>query len=67
MNNGASNLKLGDRVRYVPAHAHGDTDDAACEDGIVTAFSATAHMVFVRFGRQAFSKACDIETLVKQP
>jgi hypothetical protein len=65
--NGASNLRLGDRVRYVPLHAHDNIHHEDCEEGIVTAFSATAHLVFVRFGGQVFSKACDIDTLVKQP
>ena len=30
-----SDLKPGDRVRYIPGHAHGDSGHPDCEDGIV--------------------------------
>lgn len=59
----------GDRVRYVPSHAHGDAGHSDCEDGTITSFGRTA--VFVRFDKNvrdlgwggATSKSCSIPDL----
>lgn len=34
-----SDLSIGQRVRYVPGHAHGDQNHPDCEDGIVRSFN----------------------------
>jgi len=53
----------GQRVRYIPTHAHGDPGHPDCEDGIVT---RTNHrFVFVRYGGRDHSIATDPEDLVK--
>lgn len=38
-----SELHIGQRVRYVPRHAHGDRNHADCEDGIVRSFNPDGH------------------------
>jgi hypothetical protein len=53
----------GDRVRYVPGHAHGNISHADCENGVVTSIGRTG-FVFVRFAGKQCSQACDAETLV---
>lgn len=37
----------GDRVRYIPAHAYGDSHHPDCENGVVS--SCNEHVVFVRY------------------
>lgn len=32
-------IRIGQRVRYVPAHAHGDENHPDCESGIVRSFN----------------------------
>jgi hypothetical protein len=55
-------FNVGDRVRYVPYHAHGDQSHNDCEDGIVT--SKNDKFVFVRFSLFAeTSKACNPDQL----
>ncbi|MGI9293433.1 MAG: hypothetical protein ACR2PS_05570 [Pseudomonadales bacterium] len=34
-----SELSIGQRVRYIPGHAHGDSNHPDCEDGIVRSFN----------------------------
>ena len=36
-------LRVGQRVRYVPGHAHGDRNHSDCEDGIVRSFNPDGH------------------------
>lgn len=36
-------LSIGQRVRYVPGHAHGDRGHRDCEDGIVRSFNPDGH------------------------
>lgn len=38
-----SELKVGQRVRYIPGHAHGDPEHPDCEDGIVRSFNPSGH------------------------
>lgn len=35
--------QVGDRVRYIPAHAKGDSAHPDCEDGIVRSFNPDGH------------------------
>lgn len=51
----------GDRVRYVPRHAHGNMEHPDCEDGRVT--STNDDYVFVRFGCGDTSAACERDQL----
>ncbi len=39
---------IGDRVKYIPLHAHGDASHKDCETGVVT--SVRPGVVFVLFG-----------------
>lgn len=63
-------FKEGQRVRYVPGHAHGDKGHPDCEDGTVSHSNSAA--VFVKFNKHvgrfgwewAPSKACDPDSLV---
>ncbi len=61
----SSDFEPGDRVRYVPGVAHGDSGHPACEDGIVS--SANETVVFVRYGRQTSGTATDPEDLRRWP
>lgn len=62
--NQPSNFKAGDRVRYAPYHAHGDTSHKDCENGRVT--SVNSCFVFVRFRPEGdTSEACAPDQLVK--
>lgn len=63
--------KPGQRVRYIPGHAHGDSSHLDCEDGAV---SSTNHLyVFVRFDKTVdklgwdgtTSQSCDPDDLIK--
>lgn len=64
-------FKSGDRVMYIPGHAHGDPSHPDCETGRVS--SIGTKYVFVRFNRQveklgwdgATSQSCDPRDLVK--
>lgn len=40
-------FKIGDSVRYIPTHAHGDKNHKDCEDGTIT--STNERFVFVRY------------------
>lgn len=63
----------GDRVRFVPGHAHGDATHPDCEDGTVS--SQNGYGVFVRFDKQvekfgwegATSQCCTSSDLVRLP
>lgn len=57
-----SDFSEGERVRYVPGHAHGDERHPDCEDGTVTSTNDAA--VFVRFGARNGSQACTATDLV---
>jgi hypothetical protein len=57
-----SDFKQGDRVRYVPYHAHGNVRHHDCENGIVTSVSDS--VVFVRFKGET-SEGCKPDQLVK--
>lgn len=67
-------FKPGDRVVYVPTHAHGDRHHPDCERGKVSSLSADGSTVFVRFdgavGRLgwegATSQGCYPEDLVHE-
>lgn len=59
-----ADFKAGDRVRYVPYHAHGDLQHEDCENGRVT--SVNLLYVFVRFRPEGeTSEACLPDQLVK--
>lgn len=66
-----SKLYPGDRVRYVPLHAHGNPDHADCENGTVS--STNDHGIFVRFDTAidrlgwegATAQSCNPSDLVK--
>lgn len=58
-----SAFKPGDRVRYVPLHAHGDHHHHDCELGKVSSVGQTG-IVFVLFDGKMYSQACDPESLV---
>jgi hypothetical protein len=59
-----TDFKTGDRVRYVPYHAHGDLGHKDCENGRVT--SVNTAYVFVRFRPEGdTSEACLPDQLVK--
>lgn len=51
----ASEFKAGDRVAYVPNHAHGDITHPDVERGVVT--STNPYFVFVRYGNEVGAKA----------
>ena len=61
----------GDRVIYVPMHAHGDRKHPDCEHGRVSSINAVGN-VFVRFDKQVArlgwdnttSQSCDPLSLV---
>jgi hypothetical protein len=59
----ARDFEAGDRVLYVPHHAHGDKTHADCERGIVT--STNEVNVFVRYGNGIHSQATSPEDLIK--
>lgn len=42
-----ADFQKGIKVRYVPAHAHGDTNHKDCEDGVVS--STNGRFVFVKY------------------
>lgn len=44
-----SDFKQGDKVRYIPGHAHGNVNHPDCEDGVVS--SINEENVFVRYFR----------------
>ncbi len=50
METATHDFKSGDRVRYVPRHAHGDQAHADCEDGTVSSISCG--YIRVRFDAQ---------------
>jgi hypothetical protein len=61
----AAVFKSGDRVKYVPHHAHGDAQHPDCEIGDVE--KVTEAGVFVRFTHphvRHWPQCCDPETLV---
>ena len=41
-------FRKGERVRYVPTHARGDTHHKDCEDGVVSSIGRTG-TVFVKY------------------
>lgn len=57
----------GDRVRYVPSHAMGDTSHPDCENGVVS--SKNDKYVFVRYyyrgGLKESAQATDPQDLIK--
>lgn len=50
-------FRLGDEVRYLPHHAHGNADHPDCERGIVTSVAGSDY-VRVRFGEREISQSC---------
>lgn len=56
-----SDFKVGQHVRYVPYHAHGDTSHPDCQNGVVSSISE--HYVFVRF-KGPNGEACKPDQLV---
>lgn len=62
----------GDRVIYIPMHAHGDRGHPDCERGCVSSVSTSGLHVFVRFNAHvarlgwdgATSQSCDVDSLV---
>lgn len=59
-----SEFKAGDRVAYIPYHAHGDAAHPDVERGIVT--STNPYFVFVRYGRETSAKATSPHDLRKE-
>lgn len=58
-----SDFQPGDRVLYVPNHAHGDKQHPDCERGVVS--STNEVNVFVRYGGRPNSQATFPGDLVK--
>lgn len=66
-------LSAGDRVIYVPTHAHGDVAHPDCERGTVSSIGETG-TVFVKFDARVArlgwdgttAEACYADSLVKQ-
>jgi len=57
-------FNVGDRVLYIPGHAHGDRHHPDCEVGVVT--SKNDHFVFVRYNPLSINGvATDADDLVK--
>lgn len=56
-----SDFTVGQHVRYVPYHAHGDASHPDCENGVVS--SICPHFVFVRF-RGETAQGCNPDQLV---
>tara|TARA_R110000772_G_scaffold17589_2_gene48911 strand:- start:2484 stop:2735 length:252 start_codon:yes stop_codon:yes gene_type:complete len=44
-----ADFRVGQKVRYVPYHAKGDTEHIDCEDGVVTAIKERSPHVWVAF------------------
>jgi len=59
----AGDFTAGERVLYVPNHAHGDRNHPDCERGVVT--STNRVNVFVRYGNGIHSQATSPEDLVR--
>jgi hypothetical protein len=57
-------FKPGDRVAYIPNHAHGDPSHPDVERGIVT--STNPYFVFVRYGRETQAKATSPHNLRRE-
>jgi len=56
---------LGMKVRYIPFHAKGDKNHPDCEDGVITGIGKVGDFIFVRYGEERYSKATDLEDLIK--
>ncbi len=56
-----SDFTVGQHVRYVPYHAHGDLNHPDCENGVVSSISDK--YVFVRF-KGPNGEACKPDQLV---
>ena len=56
-----ADFTVGQHVRYVPYHAHGDTSHPDCENGVVSSISDK--YVFVRF-KGPNGEACNQDQLV---
>lgn len=56
-----SDFEVGQHVRYVPYHAHGDASHPDCENGVVSSISE--NFVFVRF-KGPNGEACYPDQLV---
>lgn len=63
-----SHFQSGDRVVYVPTHAHGDRQHKDCETGMVSRVGAdgTVFVVFDDPGSMGRAKACYPESLVHE-
>lgn len=67
----AGDFQHGQRVRYIPGHAGGDSSHPDCEDGAVS--SANHLYVFVRFDKTVAklgwdgttSQSCEPDDLIK--
>jgi hypothetical protein len=67
MNNMTNQFNVGDRVVYIPYHAHGNVDHEDCEYGVIT--STNSRYVFVCFEEDSVSrqsKACKPDQLRHQ-
>lgn len=53
---------VGQHVRYIPNHAHGDPAHEDCENGVVTSLRPDTGIVFVRF-KGPTGEACDPRNL----
>lgn len=49
-NGRTATVQVGDKVRYVPLHAHGDRTHKDCEIGVVTSWNDKT--IFVRYEKQ---------------
>lgn len=59
-----ADFKAGDRVAYIPLHAHGDASHPDVERGIVT--STNPYFVFVRYGHETQAKATSPHDLQRE-
>jgi hypothetical protein len=60
-----SDFKIGDRVAYIPYHAHGDIKHRDVEYGVITSkkYWAPNECIFVRFGNMQNSQGCKHDQL----
>lgn len=65
-------FKIGQHVRYVPYHAHGDTSHPDCENGVVSSIRTHSPVdgrvmdppiIFVRFGGGETGQGCHPDQL----
>lgn len=59
-------FKVGDRVRFVPAHALGSALHSSCQDGRVAALSSKSNVVYVVLDGDNFSRGFAPSQLKKE-